>query len=226
MASSTAPRGLHVLAVQATYDLQSADWCCNLRLLIKLRLAYILCYFIRKLRLAYILCLGFLQCGIPHRSCRFYCCLAAHQRTRKKDSAEPSFPILWTPPHPPGGSAAAGHIGCRGLCQFRIPVSGAGRLSPLQHDVWLLCVRAWTVRVSGNHVGLWTFVFHWWWEGLFVPAATVGFAINIRRITADRDISSNFVWCKPISPIVPGARILKKCVRAACTLRKPVSHTV
>ena len=35
--------------------------------------------------------------------CRFYCCLAAHQRTRKKDSAEPSFPILWTPPHPPGG---------------------------------------------------------------------------------------------------------------------------
>ena len=34
--------------------------------------------------------------------CRFYCCLAAHQRTRKKDSAEPSFPILWTPPHPPG----------------------------------------------------------------------------------------------------------------------------
>ena len=25
--------------------------------------------------------------------CRFYCCLAAHQRTRKKDSAEPSFPM-------------------------------------------------------------------------------------------------------------------------------------
>ena len=48
------------------------------------------------------------QCGIPHRTCRFHCCLAAHQRTRKKDSAEPSFPILWTPPHPPGESAAAG----------------------------------------------------------------------------------------------------------------------
>ena len=32
MASSTAPRGSGVLAVQATYDLQSADWCCNLRL--------------------------------------------------------------------------------------------------------------------------------------------------------------------------------------------------
>ena len=23
--------------------------------------------------------------------CRFYCCLAAHQRTKEKDSAEPSF---------------------------------------------------------------------------------------------------------------------------------------
>ena len=42
------------------------------------------------------------QRGIPRHTCRFYCCLAAHQRTRKKDSAEPSFPILWTPPHPPG----------------------------------------------------------------------------------------------------------------------------
>ena len=52
--------------------------------------------------------LWFHQWGIPRHTCRFYCCLAAHQRTRKKDSAEPSFPILWTPPHPPGVSAAAG----------------------------------------------------------------------------------------------------------------------
>ncbi len=42
--------------------------------------------------------------------CRFHCCLAAHQRTRKKDSAEPSFPILWTPPHPPGGPLRRGNI--------------------------------------------------------------------------------------------------------------------
>ena len=143
-------------------------------------------------------CLSWLhQWGIPRHTCRFYYCLAAHQRTRKKDSAEPSFPILWTPPHPPGVSAAAGHFGCRGLCQFRIPVSGAGRLSPLRYIVWVLCVRAWTVRVSGNHVGLWAFVFHWWWEGLFVPAATVGFAINIRRITADRAIVSILYSASP-----------------------------
>ena len=31
------------------------------------------------------------QGRIPRHTCRFYCCLAAHQRTRKKDSAEPSF---------------------------------------------------------------------------------------------------------------------------------------
>ena len=69
----------------------------------------------------------FHQWGIPRHTCRFYCCLAAHQRTRKKDSAEPSFPILWTPPHPPGVSAAAGHFGCCGLQGYSQLVSGAGR---------------------------------------------------------------------------------------------------
>ena len=68
----------------------------------------------------------------------------------------------------------------------------------------MLGVRAETVRVSVDFVGLWSFVFHWWWEGLFVPAATWGFAVDMRRITADRAISSNFVGCKPILPIVPG----------------------
>ena len=56
---------------------------------------------------------------------RFHCCLAAHQRTRKKDSAEPSFPILWTPPHPPGGSAAAGWMLAAAVDRdigFRYPV--------------------------------------------------------------------------------------------------------
>ena len=72
----------------------------------------------------------------------------------------------------------------------------------------MLCVRAWTARVSVDFVGLGSHVFHYWWDRLYVPAATGGFAIDIRRITADRAISSNFVWCKPISPIAPGARIL------------------
>ena len=176
-AAGTAPCVLHVLAVQADYDLQSAY---QATLGDQTAFADFLCFIIRKLRLAYVVCLVFLQCGIPHRTCRFHCCLAAHQRTRKKDSAEPSFPILWTPPHPPGVSAAAGHIGCRGLCQFRIPVFGADCLSPLRHIDWVLCVRAWTVRVSVDFVGLWAFVFHYWWDGLFVPAATWGFDMVYR----------------------------------------------
>ena len=35
-------------------------------------------------------------------------------------------------------------------------------------------------------LGIESFVFHYW--GSFVPATAVGFAMDIRRITADRDI--------------------------------------
>ena len=58
----------------------------------------------------------------------------------------------------------------------------------------MLCVRAWTVRVSVGFVGHMSFVFHYWGDGLFVPAATWRFAMNIRRITADRDWVDCFVW--------------------------------
>ena len=84
------------------------------------------------------------------------------------------------------------------------------RYSPLRRDVWVLSVRSWTVRVSENLVRLGSFVFHYWLDGLLVPAATGRFTIFFRRITADRAIFSNFVGCKPISPIVPGAYRLGK----------------
>ena len=74
-----------------------------------------------------------------------------------------------------------------GLGQYWNPVSGAGRSSPLRRIVWVHCVRAWTVRVSVDFVWLVSFVFHYWWDRLFVPAATVGFAMVFRRICADRD---------------------------------------
>ena len=35
-------------------------------------------------------------------------------------------------------------------------------------------------------LGLGSFVFHYWWDGLFVSAATWGFAKIFRRICADR----------------------------------------
>ena len=63
-------------------------------------------------------------------------------------------------------------IAAAGLGQYRIPVSGAYCLSPLRRIVWVLGVRAWTVRVSVDFVGLVSFVFHWWWDGLYVPATT------------------------------------------------------
>ena len=141
--------------------------------------------------------------------CRFYCCLAAHQRTRKKDSAEPSFPILWTPPHPPGG------VRCGGASLLPRVWSNLGSLYPVLSLIpsseccAAICVRLCIVRVSVDFVGFVSFVFHWWWDGLFVPAATVGFAIVFCWITADRAISSNFVWCKLISPIAPGERMFE-----------------
>ena len=64
------------------------------------------------------------QRGIPHRMCRFYWLLAGRlKRDRGFRSPIPLQHLSW----PLGVSAAAGHFGCRGLCQYRIPVSGAGR---------------------------------------------------------------------------------------------------
>ena len=48
-------------------------------------------------------------------------------------------------------------------------------------------VRSGIVRVSVDFVGLMSFVFHYWGDGLFVPAATWRFAMVFRRICADRD---------------------------------------
>ena len=120
------------------------------------------------------------QRGIPRHTCRFYCCLAAHQRTRKKDSAEPSFPILWTPPHPPRESAAAGK--CRlprtwGNIGIRYPVQVDNRQFRMLCS--FLCSGWYRSRFS-RVVGLVSFVFHWWWGRSFVPAATGCFAMVYR----------------------------------------------
>ena len=50
-----------------------------------------------------------------------------------------------------------------------------------------VCVRLCIVRVSVGGVGLVSFVFHYWGDRSFVPAATVGFIIVYRRICANRD---------------------------------------
>ena len=73
-----------------------------------------------------------------------------------------------------------------GLGQYRIPVSGA--IDNPQFRIWFgfLCSGYGRSRFSGV-VGLVSFVFHYWGEGAFVPAATVGFAMVFRRICADRE---------------------------------------
>ena len=71
------------------------------------------------------------------------------------DSAEPLSSILWTLTPHPGGSAAAGHVGCRGFgailfaefrCKSLVPSSEFGAVG---------CVRAGIARVSEDFVGYW-----------------------------------------------------------------------
>ena len=80
-----------------------------------------------------------------------------------------------------------------GLQGYRIPVSGAGRLSPVPNMVWLsvfgLCSFAFQ---SGCWAGIARFSLLG--EGSFVPAATVGLAMVYRWICADRDWVDCFGW--------------------------------
>ena len=74
----------------------------------------------------------------------------------------------------------------------------------------MLCVLAWTVRVSVGLVWLISLVFHYWVEK---RRCLYGFDARF-LITADRDYCANFVGCKSISPNRLGRTILEKGVRA------------
>ena len=127
--------------------------------------------------MALVVCFGFFNEEYLIALVDFIAPCGGHQRTKEMDSAESLSSILWTLTPHPGESLRRDIIAAAGLCQFRIPVSGAGRLSPLRREDWVLCVRAWTVRVSVDFAGLMSFVFHWWWDRLFIPAVTWRFAI-------------------------------------------------
>ena len=69
------------------------------------------------------------------------------------DSAEPLSSILWTLTPLPGGSAAAGDYGCRGLVTHLgswVPVLS---LLPSSEFGAAVCVRAGIARVSEDFVG-------------------------------------------------------------------------
>ena len=133
-------------------------------------------------------CFGFSfwlhQGGIPHRSCRFYLLLAGAVGKRQGISIPYPSP---TPLLTPMGIRCGGALllprawGKIGSC---IPVLS---LLPSSEFCAAICVRLCIVRVS---VGLWSFdrpFFIIGGEGLFVPAATVGFAMVYSWICADRD---------------------------------------
>ena len=169
-------------------DLQSADFFClsDLRSAYQTAFGLYLLFYYKESTLFFDFSFWLHQGRIPRHTCRFYCCLAAHQRTRKKDSAEPSFPILWTPPHPPGGyPLRRGITAAAGLQGFSQLVSGAVVTPQFRMLCSYLCSGYGRSRFSWV-VGLVSHVFHYWGDRSFVPAATVGFAMVFRRICADR----------------------------------------
>ena len=66
----------------------------------------------------------------------------------------------------------------------RIPVQIVYRQFRMLYSY--LC-SGWDRSRFSRGVGLWSPVFHYWGEGLFVPAATVGLAMVYSWICADRE---------------------------------------
>ena len=91
------------------------------------------------------------------------------------DSAEPLSSILWTlTPHP--GESLRREIRLpRVCCPFRQLNSGAGRSSPVRNLVQLFVFGSVSLAFQKISLGFGSLVFHYWWDGLFVSAATWGF---------------------------------------------------
>ena len=186
MASGTAPRALVVLAVRlfSTCSRRMGGVTCSWLIKLRLLISYV---FYKESTLFFDFSFWLHQGRIPRHTCRFYCCLAAHQRTRKKDSAEPSFPIPWTPPHPPGGIRCGGAYllprawGNIGSC---IPVLP---FIPSSEFYLAVCVRAGIVRVSVGLLGLYRTFFIIGGIGRSCLRLRGVFAMFFRRICADRE---------------------------------------
>ena len=112
-------------------------------------------------------------------------CGGTKERGRRTLRSPPS-PPSGLPPFQPGGSAAAGHVGCRGFGTILYAAFRCKSLIPSSEFGAAVCVRAGIARISEDFVGFWSLVFHYWWDGQFVPAAIVRFAVAFRRICANR----------------------------------------
>ena len=122
VASSTAPRGLHVLAGRC-FDLQSAYQTAfglsNCVRLIKLRSAYILCFIIRKRRWAYGGCIAFSNEEYLIALVDFIVALRRTKGRGRRTLRSPPSPSSGLHLLTPGNPLRRGISAAAGLYQFR-----------------------------------------------------------------------------------------------------------
>ena len=159
--------------------------------------AYDVWVFIRYRRLAWIACFGFFNEEYLIALVDFIAPCGGTIERGERDLRIPFSPPSGLPPSFLGESLRRDIIAAAGLYQYWCPVSGADCLSPLRFFVWVLCVRVWTVRVSEDFVGHISHVFHWWWDGLFVSAATWGVAVAFRGFARNvlRRLTRGWIDC-------------------------------
>ena len=89
----------------------------------------------------------------------------------------------------------------------------------------MLCVRAWTVRVSVDFGRLVSFVFHWWWIDCSFLRLRLVLPWSIVGLPLTAPFSPILLDASPFHQICRVQKHRKKCVRAAETPKKQVSHT-
>ena len=164
LASSTEPRGFGCTCGQVLMTCSRRIGAVTCGWLIKLRSAYILCYFIRNRRFALVVSFVFLN---AEYRIALVDLIVALRRTKGRGRR-----TLRSPPSPssglhlihPGNPLRRGITAAAGLGQFRNPVSGA--IVTRQFRIWFgaLCSGWYRSRFS-RVVGLVSFVFHYWGIG-------------------------------------------------------------
>ena len=161
--------------------------------LIKLRLAYILCYFIRNRRYSFDLLSGFTRGEYHVIRVDFIIALRRTKGRGRRTLRSPPSPSSGLHLIHPGYPLRRGISAAAGLGQYRYLYSGAVVTPQFRMLCSYLCSGWYRSRFS-RVVGLVSHVFHYWWGRSFVPAVTWCFALFFRRICADRDWSVSLDW--------------------------------
>ena len=133
--------------------------------------------------------------------CRFYLLLAGAVGKRQGIAIPyPSPTPLLTPL---GDPLRRGNVGCRGGQGYRQLVSGA--VANPHFDVMFggIVFGLGLFAFQKISLGIGSFVFHWWWDGLYVPAATWCFAFSFVELPLTA----------PFSPISLDASPFHQCCR-------------